>query len=468
MKYLILMLLATTMPVSAAVRIAQIDPAPLLLNQQVHAWISVTRNGFPVKGLKKRDFSLSETASGTRTNYSPVKITGFRTGTNFEEGITIMLLIDNSGSMYHTLNGGLAAVAASRRISIASRVTGSFLKSVTNPKDRVGLAVFNTRYHEIISPTKDKAALLKKIRKIARPAWKNSYTELYASLRTAAERLGRTGGRKAIIVLSDGRNDPYKLSEGKPNPQFGDKIFTPREALKSCMKYGVSVFAINFGAGRMHDRYLGKIATGSGGTIFEARNGRALGGMYSKIIDLIINEYRITYRATMAPADLKKLRVIFRNREKQTGLYFSSAVFGLPRGITPLLLLPLLLAPVLLWLLFKKEKDNTPDKALLDILDRNKTVAFEGVTPGKTVALDNSGKTVISLSSGKTVISKNSPITPEDNATIVFDEKKKNYTINATRAIRINNNPVRTRVLQPGDVLRMDGRTYIFDTGKEK
>ena len=215
-------------------------------------------------------------------------------------------------------------------LQLPSRVITVFLKSVTNPKDRIGLSAFNTKYNNLHTPTTDKTSIQKCLTKIKPPKTGEAYTELYAALNTAAKNIAGANGRKAIIVLSDGQNEPYYTATGKPNPQTGHKKFPATSALQACIQKGVSVFAINFGSMNLRDRHLGKIAIKSGGLIFNARNEKSLAKIYSRIIELIVAEYRITYRATMEPADIKFLKVQFRKKDEQTATYFSSAVFGLP------------------------------------------------------------------------------------------------------------------------------------------
>lgn len=449
-------------------RIAQIDPATLLLDQQVDAWVSVTANGKPLKQLTQNDFQLYESPDGSSGSWQPVEITGFSRGDNYRNGVTMLLLIDNSGSMYRTLSGRVSADPARQRIAIARRTIKTFLRSVSNPADRIGLAAFNTRLQDFSAPTTDRSGLHKALQKIKLPTPQESYTELYAAVTHSAASLSRVRGRKVIIVLSDGRNDPFYNSEKQQNPQFGTRIYTPLQAQQACSKAGVSLFAVNFSAGRMRDRHLGLIARNSGGLVFEAPDGPALSRMYARIIDLVINEYRISYRATMQPAGIKQLRVTLRDSSSAERSYFSSTMFGLPRGVPWWLLLPLLLALLLLTALSRARFTRPAGGAELEILEGARTVMFDGIKPAATMALDKAAKTVIGLQSGNTVISQGNGAAAGENATIIFDSKRQDFVLNATRPVRVNNNPVVTRRLKAGDVVSIDGNTFVFDEGEEE
>jgi len=454
---------------AANVRIAQIDSSTLLLNQKVKAYVSVTQGGIPFKGLTKKNFKVFESVTKKNSDYKEVPIISFKKGTDNERGINFLLLVDNSGSMYANLSGRYTGSIAQRRIAIAKRVITTFLKSVKNPRDKIGLAVFNTYYTSFSSPTGNKVEIEQALDKIKRPNKEQYYTEIYASLCMAVDEFRSIKGRKAIIILSDGRNDYYSATERKSHKVFGKKLYKYTESIKSCLQEGISVFAINFGAGRK-DNYLPVIANQTGGTTFNASSESALGLMYRRIVDLIINEYQLTYKATMDPAELKHVRIRLNNRNNADRYYFSSTIFGLPvEGFSPLLILPFLLALLLLWLLSKMSFDRTKGGPALDFLDGSGTVVFNGKKGGATMPLTGSAKTVIGLGSGKTMISTDPGLKIKgDNATIAFDKTKNAYVLNATRPIKVNNKSVQTKVLQSGDVLNIEGKTIVFDKGVEE
>jgi Ca-activated chloride channel family protein len=56
----------------------------------------------------------------------------------------------------------------------------------------------------------------------------------------------------------------------------------------------------------------------------------------------------------------------------------------------------------------------------------------------------------------------------EQHATILFDPKDKSYTVVGSGDIMVNNQPVKTRKLEPGDVIDVGGAVIVFDDEKEK
>ena len=101
----------------------------------------------------------------------------------------------------------------------------TFLKSISNPKDKVGLAVYNTNYTLYSGLTSDKARIEGYLDEIVQPKREEAFTEIYASVYSAVEEFSSVKGRKAIIVLSDGQNMPYYKYTRKPHKVFGQKIY---------------------------------------------------------------------------------------------------------------------------------------------------------------------------------------------------------------------------------------------------
>lgn len=164
----------------------------------------------------------------------------------------------------------------------------------------------------------------------------------------------------------------------------------------------MSVFAINFGKrGSRKDRNLNKIAYQTGGAVFDAHNQNELKDMYVKIVNQILNEYRITYRATMDPTDKKYVRVLANTRKgnvSATRFYFSSTIFGLPlKEFTWLLLLPLLLAIFLAWLLSSLKFEKVMSEPFIEVLNPGTAKAST-----KLFSLSKNRQTVIGGTRGQT------------------------------------------------------------------
>ena len=227
------------------------------------------------------------------------------------------------------------------------------------------------------------------------------------------------------------------------------------------------MYAINFGPkNERKDQGLSKIAYQTGGSVFDAYDPKQLNDVYNKIVNQILSEYLITYPATMQPADKKYVKV---ECSTETGIisavrfYFSSTVFGLPLAkFNPLLIIPFVLAVLLLWLLSKINFAKKKSAPTIEVLNPGSAKAST-----KMFMLDRNKKTIIggdpsadmTLSGGTTKIK-------EKHATLMFDKAQQAYTIVADGNLTVNNKPVKTKLLEPGDVINVGGTTIVFDDGE--
>jgi Ca-activated chloride channel family protein len=457
-------LLLPGMAPALSISLAQIDASRLLVTQNVKVYVSVTDdNGRPVEGLDAGSFTIAESADGTSFQQIP-GIAAFTANAGTVAGITFLLLIDNSGSMYDTMDGRPTTDPKLMRITQAKEAVRTLLAGMTNPGDRVGLGYFNTSWHLLSKPTTDRARIDALLEGIQRPTPDQAYTELYASLSQAAREFAGIEGRKAIIVLSDGENYPYAAHAGKPHPVFGSRIFAYTEPIVANQEEGNTVYAVNFGTGNAPDRNLKEIALQTGGKIFDARNRDELAGVYETIHRQVAGEYLLTYRATLTPAEKKYVRARVTQpggEASVTRFYFASTVFGLPlRGLTLLLLVPFVLACLLLWGLTLLRLERKGGPARLEVLQTQVGHPATRIVPLSSAA------TVIGGSPKADLTIVGAPQIKEQHATIIFDPKVRKYTVVGTGDILVNNQPVKTRTLETGDVIDVGGATIVFDDEK--
>ncbi len=450
---------------SDSVRISQIDTSKLLINQNVDVYVSITNDqGNPIKNLSKEMFTIYESTDG-KDFVQIDKITDFNNEVNSQKGINFLLLIDNSGSMYQDMNGRNTSNENNMRITSAKKAVRNFLDNINIDKDKVGLAVYNSYYTAYTKPIDDKEIINGYLDSITKPQQGEGWTEIYSSLYLAIDDFSTVKGRKAIIILSDGENMPYYTNTKKEHKDFGTKIFTYEEPIEESMKEGISIFAINFGSSaERKDANLRQIAKETGGAVFNAYDERELSSVYSKINNQILNEYLISYRATMFPSDKKFVKVNLNNKNRDynsTRYYFSSTLFGQPLNkFAPLLFLLFLLALVFLWLLslLKFEKINAPPS--LEVLS---TQVGRPVT--KLLSLGKGGKTIIGSSENSDMTIVGAPTMKKNHATVQFDKTKSAYTIVADGDLTVNNRRVKSKVLESGDVISAGGSTIVFDEG---
>lgn len=446
---------------SLNISLAQIDASRLLVTQNVQVYVSVTNDqGLPVEGLESGAFSIAESADGVSFQQIP-RISAFTPNAGAVTGMTFLLLIDDSGSMYDTLDGRATTDPRLMRITHAKDAVRTLLDGMTNPDDKVGLGYFNTSYHLLSRPTTDRNRIASLLDGIQRPTPDQAYTELYASLTQAAQEFAGIQGRKAIIVLSDGENYPYALHAGKPHPVFGSRVFIYKEPITANQEEGNTIYAVNFGTGSAPDRNLRDIALQTGGKIFDAKNRDELAGVYDTIRRQVAGEYLLTYRATLTPAEKKYVRASIAapgGEATVTRFYFASTVFGLPMSrLSLLLVIPFVMACLLLWGLTLLRLERKAGPARLEVLQTQVGHPVTRVVPLTTA------KTVIGGSPKADMTIAGAPQIREQHATIIFDPRDKSYTVVGTGDILVNNQPVKRRTLESGDVIDVGGATIVFD-----
>jgi Ca-activated chloride channel homolog len=447
------------------VSLAQLDASRLLVSQRVDAYVSVTDEaGAPLPGLPRDAFRVAESADGQA--FTPVQsIITFQPGAGAANGIAFLLLLDNSGSMYDTMDGRKTTDPAQMRVTHAKDAVRTFLASMTNPRDRVGLVSFNTLFTLLSPPAGQREKIGDLLGRIERPAPDLAYTELYASVDLAARAFAGIGGRKAIIVLSDGENFPYLQYSGKEHPVFKRRVFRYTEAIQACQEEGVTVYGINFGTGSQPDQNLLAVTRETGGRLFSAQNRDELAGVYEQIHRQVAQEYLVGYRATIDPAEKRYVRVVVSTPAgpaEATRFYFAGTVFGLPLAqLSALLIIPFLIAIALLWLLATLKLERKPGPARLEILQTR-----IGHPMTRAISL-GSAKTVIGSSRKADLTIAGAPQMREQHATILKDPKDSSYTIAGPGDIMVNNQPVTTRRLESGDVIDVGGSTIVFENGEK-
>ena len=452
---------------ASSIRISQIDSSSLLLSQEIKLYVSVIDSrGKAIENLKRTHFSISESTDGKRYIGSD-GITQFQVGSNYETGVNFLLLVDNSESMYWTMEGKKTNNHARRRMTYARKAISSFLESISNPNDKVGLAVYNSYYKMLAEPAKGTAHVEQVLQNIERPTGDAIYSEIYGGLTLAVDEFQKLKGRKAIIILSDGVNNPAYRHSKKINPQFGQKNVSFQQPLGELQREGISLYVINFGPKKeKKDRNLIKIAGMSGGSTFSAYNQRGLRQIYLRIMDQILKEYVVTYQATMSPAEKKYVRVVYQdgNRKRtSTRAYFTSPLFGTPfASVNVFIFITFIIACLALWLISKLKFEKQHAKPTIEVMQSG-----PGNPSTQILTLDNE-QTVIGSAPESDMTIAGIPEIENHHATIVYDEKKDQYQLVGETKVLVNNQVVTTKILESGDLINFNGMTIVFDEGSEK
>lgn len=205
--------------------------------------------------LNIKSFFLTDTAE---------TISGFEVVENEDASMSICFVLDRSGSMQGTY------------IASAKQAIKSFATSMDEDTGAALVSFENTARVDcpLVDSTYMVAAQVEKVHA-------SGGTNISSGLLCGAEQLISTGGKKVIILLTDGYDGnteqmPTTLNQLKTN--------------------GIVVYAI--GLPGCDEDYISNIASETGGTYFPASNAAALSAIYDEIRGFIRNSYTVTYQVT--------------------------------------------------------------------------------------------------------------------------------------------------------------------------
>ncbi len=339
MRRLVLLLAALllpALPVTAATatqaRVAQVDSSAY---PDVTIYVSVTdAAGQTVGGLTQDDFQILEDGQ-------PVAVSDFAGGG--QTAINTVLVIDRSGSM-----------DVSGKMEGAKDAAVAFVEQM-RPGDRTAIVAFDNQAELIQSFTSDTHALSRAIRSI-RPG---SSTALYDSLIAGVEQLDGVAGRRALLLLTDGR-DLVGTDSDEPASDA-----TLDQAIDSAERAGIAVQAIGLGERGSDDRRTGidervlrRMAAETDGEYFYAPSADQLAALYRRLAADLHQEYRLTYRSPRPFYDgtRRNIEVTVGGMPAAGGQYVEKHMIQVRSSplVGALLLLPVLLALALPALAFRR------------------------------------------------------------------------------------------------------------------
>jgi len=224
----------------------------------IRAYVSVTDdNGESILGLKKENFNIVSDG---------VALANFKLTSIFpdKEWLSIILAIDCSGSM----RGNPFDNAKKAAIDFIAR---------SGKNDRIQIMSFHTKIHFHSELIADKEELVDTIKSINI----GKDTALYNAVSAAVEKSRSIEApRKAIIILSDGKNTIWNVSE--------------EESLKSAEKSGIPIYTVGLGK-NINREYLELLTSRSGGYSFFTSDPEELIRLYQAIARQLQNQYVIIY-----------------------------------------------------------------------------------------------------------------------------------------------------------------------------
>jgi Ca-activated chloride channel family protein len=229
-----------------------------------------------VGGLQRQEFEITEDGV-------PQRIIAFA---NEDSPLDLVLAVDVSGSMEGALGDVKAAVK-------------QFLARL-RPADAVTLIAFNDTTFIITEREQDAGARDRAVELLS--AWGG--TALYDATVRAVDLVGRSPGRKGVVVFSDG-DDRHSLT--------GADAAAARVQAGNAMLY-----SIGFGSGAtvtaLRER-LERYAETTGGRAFFPHNASDLGPVFGHIVTELSSQYVLSYVSTNTRADggWRSIRVRMRD-----------------------------------------------------------------------------------------------------------------------------------------------------------
>ncbi len=207
-----------------------------------------------------------------------------------EQALSVVLMVDTSGSTAKELK--YEADSASRFFRA--------LLGEGNTQDTAALYTFNWEVREQLSFTRDLRGLDSRLKLLHGEAG----TAMYDAVYLGAQRLEPRGGRKVIVVITDGGDTVSKVSVHKAleAAQLADAVI-----------YAIVVMPITNDAGRNTggEHALEFMARGTGGRTFQPTIGPEL----DKAFNAIITELRTQYLLGYYPKDVPPTKERFHKLE---------------------------------------------------------------------------------------------------------------------------------------------------------
>jgi Ca-activated chloride channel homolog len=266
------------------------------------------RRGNPILDLKKDDFLLLEDGvSQSVSHFSPARAP-----------MAIALLVDASNSM--NLGG---------KLQLAREAAVEFVDSVERD-DRLMVLHFNDALYGLDEPVSDRKRLKEAIGAIEA----RGGTALYDAIHRTADRLATLEGRRAIVLLSDGRDQA--LAENEPG-----SLHLFEEALEKAHRSEVAIYAIGLGRhleGEMDLRgerslkeILDTFSRQTGGRSYYPERPGQLSGVYRSIALDLRSQYALAYAPSNRDRDGRWRSITLRVRvpdltvQARTGYYGPAA-----------------------------------------------------------------------------------------------------------------------------------------------
>lgn len=420
---LVLLLLSGHLEAHADELQAQITQFDLSSFPEVRTYVTILdKNNRPVPGLDNRILSLRE--NGTPVALKEMRMAGAQ---GKREALSLALVMDKSGSMQGS------------KMKQARKSLLRFI-SLMEPGDKASLLAFNENVANVLPLTENKESLKSFVLGLE----PGGHTALYDAVAQGVESVKGVAGRRAVIVLTDG-----KANRGG---------FDIDQAIEAAANAYVSVTVIGLGEDVRTAR-LERIAQETGGSYFFTPSEERLTGIYESISKRIRNEYLVTYDTEKAGEYLRKVSVQLRGGMATERSYFQpeSSLFGFGAGMPGWAWFIPLLSLVGLAAISFRNLEHTYEAGHLSLVRGRGTKKEIDVTDAVTIGRDE--RNALGLFKDSAVEQRHAEVKKENGRYIVEDNRSAAGTfVNRQRVAG-------RRELRDGDVIEIGETQIVFSEG---
>jgi VWFA-related protein len=246
--------------------------------QLVELYTSVVDGkGRPVEGLKKEDFKVAEDGAPQLVRrFELVKDVPIYAG----------ILLDTSASM-----------SEASKLEEAVKGALRFFQKVITPKDRASVITFNGQPTLAVRFTNDETVLAGGLAGLKA----DGNTALYDSVIYSLYYFGGIKGKRAIILLSDGKDEGSHYSYA--------------DALEYARRSGVAIYTVGINLSRQDADVrlkLSRLSDETGGRVFMIEKASELERIYDEIQSELRSQYLLAYQSNKGkePGDTEKFRTV--------------------------------------------------------------------------------------------------------------------------------------------------------------
>ena len=445
------------------ISITGVDTSGILINGSVDIYISLQADEDAAPGdWGSEDFSLDE-YDDKSGEWVSSEIRSFQYNGFSQEEISLLLLIDNSGSMYDSIAGTTEDNREKQRIFYLISALRDLFDKTSEYKDNISLVTFNTYLSEETPFTSDRSTLYKSLNNINKPGKNESFTELYRAMKDSMEKLSMRKGRKVLILLTDGENYTYSENRKEPHPLWGNNLVDQETLAEHFRKSGITLYPIFYT--REKDPDLDQLAQRTGGQSYMTASRTELIDAYLEIHERISKEFRLTYTPAVTTGREKVIRVSMTGGDVSPDFAYLWEIFwGLPPELPWWVYLGLsMLALAVIVVIHHTPFERLYPYTHLEVLSP--------ADESSTILQISEDRTLLAVSSQKTEIIHDDNFQDrgqqDETGVTIIRENDNTYTLKSDKEIMVNNQPVKVRKLSPGDVIRAEGTLIVFDEPEE-